>query len=206
MADMLDLIRRYPFAFVTCCDEQGKPVVTQVSVLAEERDGRLYLSGHVMKQTDHYKALIRNPECLLVFTGPSTYVSASWYSNPHKGSTWNYMSVHARGKVAFLDAAGAVAFMQHFTAHFEGGDTASPTVYDNLPGSYTTAMMSAIAIFEMRVDAIDSVFKLSQDRDEASYDNIMVQLKEQGGNAALIAGEMERRRERLWSGSKSDHP
>jgi transcriptional regulator len=50
-----------------------------------------------MRKTDHHKAFHENPQALVVFTGPSSYVSATWYTNPHMGSTWNYMSVHLRG-------------------------------------------------------------------------------------------------------------
>jgi transcriptional regulator len=66
-------------------------------MLVEERDGKLILHGHIMRKTDHHKAFHENPQALVVFTGPSSYVSATWYTNPHMGSTWNYMSVHLRG-------------------------------------------------------------------------------------------------------------
>jgi transcriptional regulator len=205
-ADILDFIGKYPFAFLTACDAAMRPVVTQVPLLSEERDGVLYLSGHIMRQTDHHKALVHNPDALIVFTSPNTYVSASWYTNPHKGSTWNYMSVHARGKMRFPDEAGAAEVMKKLTLHFEKGNTASPTIYANLPESYTQAMMKAIAIFEMEVTDLDTVFKLSQDRDEASYYHIISKLKEQGGSGVVIAQEMEERAARLFGakGGKSN--
>ena len=65
-----------------------------------------------MRNTDHHKAFVENPNALLVFTGPSTYVSASWYSNPKIGSTWNYMSVHVGGQVDFMSNDELIAFMR----------------------------------------------------------------------------------------------
>ena len=41
--------------------------------------------------------------CLQYFHGAHTYVSASWYSNQHIGSTWNYQAVHAHGILNFKD-------------------------------------------------------------------------------------------------------
>ena len=41
---------------------------------------------------------------------------------------------------------------------------------------------------------MDTVFKLSQDRDEKSYDNIIERLKQQGESGQVIAAEMEMRR------------
>jgi transcriptional regulator len=40
---------------------------------------------------------------------------------------------------------------------------------------------------------MDTVFKLSQDRDAESYRNIITKLKEQGEAGQVIAAEMEKR-------------
>ena len=46
--------------------------------------------------------------------------------------------------------------------------------------------------------------KLSQNRDEESYDNIITRLEEQGGDAAYIANEMrKKRRTRLFPDTSS---
>jgi transcriptional regulator len=56
-----------------------------------------------MKGNDHHKAFLANPNVLVRFYGPHCYVSASWYTNPQQGSTWNYITVHAKGELNFLD-------------------------------------------------------------------------------------------------------
>jgi transcriptional regulator len=53
--------------------------------------------------------------------------------------------------------------------------------------------MKAITAFEIEVKEMDTVFKLSQDRDAKSYDNIIKRLKEQGEDGQAIAAEMEKR-------------
>jgi transcriptional regulator len=53
--------------------------------------------------------------------------------------------------------------------------------------------MKAIVAFEIEVKEMDNVFKLSQDRDAKSYDNIKELLKEQGEDGQVIAAEMEKR-------------
>ena len=85
------------------CDADNNPVATQVPVFIDEKEDKLFLSGHIMRNTDHHKAFEQNPNVLAVFTGPHTYVSASWYSDKQQASTWNYMSVHAKGKLKFLE-------------------------------------------------------------------------------------------------------
>lgn len=207
---ILDLIEENPLAFLTGSFLSGKQVATQIPVLLEERDGALYLQGHIMRNTDHHKALIENPNALLVFTGPSCYVSASWYSNPQIGSTWNYMSIHVSGQFRFMTDNELVDFMRKLTLKFEKGNSQSPTYYDNLPEPFLGKMMPAIVGFEMKADHLDNVFKLSQNRDEKSYLNIIAKLQEIGGNSALIAKELIKRKATLfpegkvWDASKFD--
>jgi transcriptional regulator len=71
-------------------------------------------------------------------------------------------------------------------------------------------MMPAIVGIEIKANHIENVFKLSQNRDEKSYLNIMEQLVKQGGQSALIAAEMEKRKHELfpdgvvWDSKKFD--
>ncbi|MFN3445238.1 MAG: FMN-binding negative transcriptional regulator, partial [Bacteroidia bacterium] len=174
---ILEFMEENPFAFITGSLLSGKQVATQIPVLLEERNGELFLQGHIMRNTDHHKAFIENPNALIVFTGPSCYVSASWYSNPQIGSTWNYMSVHVAGQINFMKDDELVAFMRKLTLKFEKGNTASLTFYDNLPDHFLSKMMPAIAGFEVKVDKLENVFKLSQNRDEKSYLNIISKLQ-----------------------------
>lgn len=207
---ILDFIEENPFAFLTGSYLSGKQVASQIPVLLEERNGELFLQGHIMRNTDHHKAFIENPNALLVFTGPSCYVSASWYSNPQIGSTWNYMSVHIDGQINFMADDELIQFMRKLTLKFEKGNTQSLTIYDNLPDNFLSKMMPAIAGFEINAKKIENVFKLSQNRDEKSYLNIISKLEEQGGKNALIATEMRKRKAALfpagveWNGSKFD--
>jgi transcriptional regulator len=48
--------------------------------------------------------------------------------------------------------------------------------------------------FEIKADKLDNVFKLSQNRDEESYLNIISKLQAQGGYSAMVAEEMKKRR------------
>ncbi len=196
--DIKEFIGRYPFAFLTGCDSANKPVATQVPVFIEEKDGRKILRGHIMKNTDHHLAFLHNPNVLVVFTGHHIYVSGTWYSNPHTPSTWNYMSVHAKGLIRFLDDEALIDVLRMTTLHFENQNTHSTTIYDNLPPAYTERLMKAIVAFEIEVTEMNTVFKLSQDRDASSYDNIIARLQEQGENGKVIAEEMIKRKKQVF--------
>ncbi len=195
---LLQFMVEHPFAFLTGSFVSGEQVATQIPVLVEEREGELYLQGHIMRKTDHHKAFIENPKALLVFTGPHCYVSASWYSKPGVGSTWNYMSIHVSGELSFMEDQELVDFMKKLTLTFEKENVQSPTIYDNLPASYVDKMMPAIVGFEIKAEKLDNVFKLSQNRDEASYLNIINKLESAGGDSPSIAQEMKKRQAALF--------
>jgi transcriptional regulator len=190
---LLDFIRNHPFAFIAGCDEDGKPVATQIPVFIEERNGRLYLTGHMMKQQDHHKAFEKNPYALCVFTGPHTYVSATWYKDPHQASTWNYMSVHVKGKMNFLGEEGLIDVLRKTTLHFEQHDKNSSTIYDNLPDEYRSRLLKAIVAFEVEVEQMDHVFKLSQNHDKETVGNVISHLKTGDADSRNIAEEMHKR-------------
>jgi transcriptional regulator len=193
-----EFVEQYPFAFLTGCDSNNRPVATQVPVFIENQEGRKVLRGHIMKNTDHHKAFLHNENVLAVFTGKHTYVSGTWYSNPYTPSTWNYMSVHARGIIRFLDDAALEDVLRMTSLHFEGRNHQSTTTFDNLPSEFKHRVMGAIVAFEIEVQEIDTVFKLSQDRDAESYRNIIKKLKEQDEDGRVIAAEMEKRANELF--------
>lgn len=195
---VFQFMRRHPFIFLAGCDAEQKPVATQVPVFIDEKEGKLFLTGHMMKQTDHHKAFLQNKNVLAVFTGPHTYVSATWYDDPHQASTWNYMSVHARGIIRFGDENALVEILKRLTMHYENDNPESTTVFDNLPGEYRSQLMKAIISFEVEVTSIDNVFKLSQNRNEKSYNNIIEKLENQDANGKYIAGEMKKRATQLF--------
>ena len=193
-----DFIDQHPFAFLAGCDSDNNPVATQVPVFIEEHNGMKILRGHIMKNTDHHKAFLRNQNVLVVFTGNHTYVSATWYSNPYQPSTWNYMSVHAKGIIRFLDDSALISVLQKTSLHFENYNKHSSTFFDNLPSERIQKLMKAIVAFEIEVKEINNVFKLSQDRDRQSYHNIIDKLKGQGEDGQVIAAEMEKRTTELF--------
>lgn len=186
-------IDQNPFAFVSGCDENNMPVATQLPVFIEEQDGKQFLRGHLMKDTDHHKAFLGNPNVLVVFSGHHTYVSGTWYSNPHIASTWNYMSVHVKGSIRFFEGSQLMDVLRKTSLHFEDNNVQSATVLDNLPDEFVNRVTPFIVGFEIEIKEMDTVFKLSQDRDKLSYLNIIEKLKDKGESGQVIAHEMEKR-------------
>lgn len=195
---VLEFIHQHPFAFLVGCDDARRPVATQIPVFIEERGEKLFLSGHLMRNTDHHKAFEQHPQVLCVFTGAHSYVSATWYPNPHQASTWNYMSVHARGSIRFLGEESLIEVLKKTSLHFERGNKEAATVYDNLAEDYRSRLLKAIVAFEVEVESLDHVFKLSQNKDNETYDSIVQHLSKEGGEAAAVAEEMKKRSAKMF--------
>jgi len=180
-----------PFAILTGTGEKY-PVATQLPLEITMDQDRIFLQGHMMRKTDHHLAFEKNNQVLVLFTGPHCFVSASWYTNPGVGSTWNYMTVHAKGTMRFMNEVETRDAVKAVSDKFEG--TQSAGAFDKLPQEYIDHMMKAIVGFTIEVESIDNVFKLSQNRDEASQKNIIEQLRKRGDDhSVMIADEMDRR-------------
>jgi transcriptional regulator len=196
---IVSFMREYPFAMIIGSGKDQRIELTQVPVMIDERDGRLFLTGHMARKSEHHQAFEENPNVVAVFTSPHTYVSGSWYTgNPQQASTWNYISVHARGPLRWMSEDELHALLRRLTLHYEKNDANSSTIYDNLPSDYIQKLVKSIVGFEIEVQELDNVHKLSQNRDEKSYKNIIVKLEQGDSDAKFIAGRMRDNEEKVF--------
>ena len=186
---VIAFMKENSFATITGIGEQY-PVASHIPLEVEvQDDGKISLSGHLMKKTDHHIAFEKNENVLVIFNGPHTQVSASWYTNPAMGSTWNYMVVHAKGKIKFKDEQGTSEAVKAITNKYEGLYRSSS--FDKLPQEYIDKMVKAIVGFSIEVESLENTFKLSQNRDEESKQNIIEELYKRGDdNSKAIAKEI----------------
>ena len=168
-------------------------VATQIPFqITKDAEGKIILSGHMMRKTDHHLAFEKNDQALVIFTGPHCYISASWYTNPQMASTWNYMSIHARGALKFTDEIGTIDAIKKLTEQYEGKESAGS--FSQMPDGYVEAMVKAIVGFTIEVQSLQNIFKLSQNRDLISQQNIIKQLFQKGDHQSVaIAKEMQSR-------------
>lgn len=186
-------LERYPFATIIG-SEQDRIAATQVPMLVDQGAKDLVLKGHIMRHTDHFKTILANPEVLVLFTGPQSYISAGWYAERGHGSTWNYQSVQIRGRVQWTDDAGTVRILDDLTNRFEAGRK-RPELLTGMSDKYLQDNVQAIAGFRIKVREWQATFKLSQNRDAASFRNIVQELEASGeGQARAVAAAMRMER------------
>lgn len=190
--DVIAFMHEHPFIILCGADSLGQPVATHVPVLFSERENKIILRAHTMRKQDHTLAFADNQKVLAIFYGPHTYVSASWYENKQIASTWNYQAVHAKGVLKFLDERALLEIITELTEKFENNPH-SPALVQKMDKEYVSKMMQAIIGFEIEIESIEHVFKLSQNRDEKSYQHIIDSLTAGDPDAKAIASEMKKR-------------
>jgi transcriptional regulator len=179
------------FATITGLGEKY-PVATHVPLEIKQIDGRLFFTGHIMKNSDHHQAFLKNENVLVIFNGPHCHVSASWYLNPVQASTWNYMTVHAKGKIYFGDEAQTKKIVEDLTSKYEKPD--SEAAFNKLSNEYVDRLVKAIIAFTIEVETVDNVFKLSQNHEPETRQSIIEHLRKRGSDdEKAIAEEMEQR-------------
>lgn len=189
--EVIDFMEANPFVTICGVNANGKPVATHIPILIDIIEDQIILSGHIMRKQEHTIAFELNKDVLVMFTAPSAYVSASWYSDKNQASTWNYQTVHANGSMHFKGEAHLTALLDRLTKKFEK-DPASPTQLKNLNAAYLEQNCKAIVSFEIVVADLQHVFKLSQNRDAISHKNIQEELSKGDAACKYMAAAMNR--------------
>jgi transcriptional regulator len=195
--EVLAFMHAHPFITLCGCDADKNPVATHIPVFIEERDEKIFLRAHVMRKQKHTVAFEQNPNVLAIFTGAHTYVSASWYEQEATASTWNYQAVHAKGVLHWRDESFLHALLTKLTEKFENNPH-SPSLVPKLDKDYVSNMMKAIVAFEIEITSIEHVFKLSQNRNEKSYENIVRHLQQGDEDAKVVAAIMKERQDKVF--------
>lgn len=167
----LDVIRRHPLATLLS-NGPDVPYATHVPVIAPAGAGQGHeLAGaellvHLNRANPHWAALSDGDRAKLVFNGPGGYVTPCLYEADSAAPTWDFVSVHAVGRIQLardLDEVLAVvsATARALEHRFGGGFdfTASADYFGTLAPN--------VGAFRFRVESFDAMFKLSQEKDTA---------------------------------------
>ncbi len=170
-AAKVDLVERNPFAILVCQSEGGAIEATHIPVVFPARPEELagaHMIGHMARVNPEWKSLVSVRKALLVFSGPSGYVSPRTYQVPRMVPTWDYAAVHAEVDVdVVLDDAENLGIVRDTVERLEEltGDpwdmTESLEVFRRIIGG--------VVGFRFTVTSVAAVFKLSQNMPEVIW-------------------------------------
>ncbi len=165
------------------------PLATHIPMeLGFNTSGQSVLQGHISKANPQWHSWVDYPQVLAVFLSPiHHYISSSWYNHPNV-PTWNYMSVHVSGELHILKEEALKDSLRQLTDKYEK-DSLNPVSLDQLPVSVQN-QINGIVGFEIHIARKEASFKLSQNRNEEDFLNIIDQLKKSGKPQALDLAEL----------------
>lgn len=164
-------------------------LATHTPLMIETKGDEEYLIGHIARANQQHQAFGLDSPLLAIFMEQHSYISSSWYDHINV-PTWNYIAVHIEGTTTIIEGDELQESLSNLVSKYEAKDGSGFHIND-MPPKMLEREMKGIVGFRMRIDKITASYKLSQNRHDKDYENIIVKLKEQGDNFALqIAADM----------------
>ena len=153
------------------------------------------LRGHVARGNPFWREALADSEVLAIFQGTNAYISPSWYPTKVETGkavpTWNYVSVHAYGKLRIIDdAAWLKSHLSELTAQHEANQP-NPWSITDAPPDYIDAQLKAIVGIEIEITQLQGKWKTSQNQPLHNQAGVIEGLRKSGEHSpAKIADIM----------------
>lgn len=179
-------MQAYNFALlVTVKDEL--PIATHLPFVIEERNDEVILVSHLSKANEQWKTF-SDKEMLVVFSEPHAYISPSLYEKQQNVPTWNYVAVHAYGKIKILESDEEKLQVLH--KQMQTFEASYIEQFKSLDKKYIEGLLKGIVAFEMIVTHLQSKEKLSQNKTITERANIKQHLEESKDTIQQSLGKM----------------
>jgi len=170
---LIEAMQSYSFAILfgpQSGSETAAPLVaTHLPLVVKDEGPHGLIEGHFAKANPHWRALAGR-ETLVVFPGPHSYVSPTFYVDPLSVPTWNYIAVHAYGTLELVEDEPGKAQLLAGLIH-----THEPAFADKwhaMPAGFRSTMLAGIVGFRIAIERIEGKFKISQNRDPEERRNV----------------------------------
>lgn len=142
------------------------------------------LRAHLARNNKQLDDLRAGTEALIVFQGPQSYITPSWYPSKAEHEkvvpTWNFVMVQARGTPQVMDdAVWLREQVGQMTANLES-TREQPWSVSDAPADFIATQLRAIVGIEIPIASIEGKWKISQNRNEADRQGVMQGLAAEG--------------------------
>ncbi|WP_370897687.1 FMN-binding negative transcriptional regulator [Chryseobacterium gossypii] len=186
---MKEIISENSFALLISSTDKIRATHSMM-LLNEEHPKQAYLETHISKANPQAKVLKDGDEVLCDFLGAHTYISSSWYDHINV-STWNYEAVQIYGKVELMDHKELYRHLEKLTCKYEKFQQC-PVMVKDMGREFVEKEMKGAFGLKIMPTEIFIKQKLSQNRKEADFQNIISQLeKSSDENGRKIAEKMK---------------
>lgn len=180
---LYQFMREHSFATLIATDpaQEQLPVATHLPLLLETPAvGPARLLGHFARANPHWQCAA-DRSVLAVFHGPHAYISAGWYGEQNVVPTWNYVAVHASGRLTVEHDPGRLdQLVRRTVAYYESG-AAQPWSADTVDPVWLQQLTGGIVGFEIRIERLEGCWKLNQHHSRSRREGAVQGLLERGG-------------------------
>jgi transcriptional regulator len=161
LPELHGFMEKFSFASLVTQNE-GALIASHIPfVLDREAGASGRLRGHVAVRNPQLAHLKSESEALVMFQGPHSYISPSWYASENV-PTWNYTAVHVYGRPRMLDRAGLIILLKDLV-HQNERLFERPWDFDP-QAAWIEKLLPEIAAFEIPIERLEGKFKLNQNR------------------------------------------
>lgn len=197
-SDVVDVVRTNPLALLAG-NGAGTPFASHVPIILDESaaaaDGEPRLVGttmlgHLNRTNEHWRALQECEQVLAVFQGPHFYISPVAYEQRPAAPTWNFITVHLRGRVEPVPAGEPT--LEIVIATVRALEKVAGTSWDPARSlDYFRRIVPGVGAFRFHVEDAQAMFKLSQEHTPETRGMIREHLTAHGGGGSRdVAGAM----------------
>jgi len=191
-------IRENSFAILVSIKD-GLPVGTHIPLqLEKDEAGQDILMGHISKGNEQKYTLVNGTKVLAIFTGPHAYISPRWYTQMNV-PTWNYIAVHVYGTITIVEGEALRTALSRLMNNYEQ-HMPRPARMEDIPEKELNADLRGIVGFQILIEDMQAAYKLSQNRDEQSFHQVIGQLEQGDEVARNVAAEMGKVGNKLFGG------
>jgi transcriptional regulator len=191
------LMRDYSFATLVT-QHEGVPFASHLPLILAADEGPYgTLFGHMPRANTQWRDFDASQEMLVIFQGPHTYVSPSWYEeDPTNVPTWNYAAVHAYGSPRLItDDDACRALLDTLVRTYEA-PFATPWRFQ-MPEAELRKKMQGIVTFAIRITRLEGKLKLSQNRSLADQQHVAETLQRSDDPVSRDVGTLMQQRQAM---------
>lgn len=169
---MFEIMEKNSFATVFS-QHNGEPFATHLPLTLDKEEGCLF--GHFARPNNQWKD-IENQKVLVIFQGPHSYISPSWYETDKAVPTWNYVAVHVYGQMELVhDDQALYDSLRELVDKYEQPD--SSYSLNKVNPDYIKGMSKGIVGFKIKITRMEGKAKLSQNHPVERQELVINQLE-----------------------------
>jgi transcriptional regulator len=153
----------------------------------EGEQGVLY--AHCAKANPHWKDL-EGQNVLVIFTGPHSYISPSWFTTKPAVPTWNYTAVHAYGVASLLDPHQTLKAVEQVVEKYEPQLLVQQ---DIVTDQIKHKMLAGIVGFKIALTTLEGQLKLGQNKSKDDQTGVLNALNNSNNlNDLMLSNYMQK--------------